>query len=164
MKKSIIEIVILALCFAGGFLISQRCSVSEPEIIIRTQVDTLIVYDTLRITEPVEVERVVKDTMYVEVPTDDMVVVHDTTYIPLPREYATYKDSTYKAVVSGFMPRLEEIEVYPRTQYITIQTEKTVTVKRNPRFSVGVQAGYGITPAGFQPYLGIGGQVNLLSF
>ena len=32
------------------------------------------------------------------------------------------------------------------------------------RWGVGAQAGYGITPAGFQPYLGVGVSFNLFSW
>ena len=140
----------------------QKCNPPKLEIQIREKIDTLIVVDTIRITEPVEVFREVRDTMWVDV--GDIIVVHDTTFIPLPREYVTYQDTSYKAVVSGFVPRLEEIEVYPKTQYITIQTEKTRTVMKPTRFGVGVQAGYGVTPKGFQPYVGVGISYNILAF
>lgn len=167
MKQTILNILLgvlaIAFIFFSGFLVS-RCTYKLPEPEIRSDTTVVVVHDTTQIVEFVEVFRNVRDTMIIEVPTDNVIVEHDTTYIPLPREYVTYKDSSYRAVVSGFMPRLEELEFYPQKEYITIQTEKVTTVKRNPRFSIGVQAGYGITPAGFQPYLGVGGQLNILSF
>ncbi len=82
------------------------------------------------------------------------------------REYA---DSDYLAVVSGIMPRLEEISVYPKTKIIT----QTITIgqERKPtRFGVGVQVGFGAcyglvekkVDAG--PYIGIGMSYNFVRF
>lgn len=162
MKQVLLGIVVAVVLFFSGFL-TRQCTFKLPEPEIKTKTDTVTVIDTAWFPDPVEVKRYIHDTMWVDV--GDIITVHDTTYVPLPREYVTYhKDSAYTATVSGFLPRLEEITVYPQTQYITIQTEKITTVEKNPRFSIGVQAGYGITPAGFQPYLGIGGEINILSF
>jgi len=160
-KNILFGLGLAVILFLSGFF-TRQCTykVPEPEI-IETR-DTVTVVDTLRFPEPVEVYREIMDTMYVDV--GDIVVVHDTTYVPLPREYVTYKDSMYLATVSGFMPRLEEIEVYPRKEIVTIQTEKVYTEYKHYRFGVGVQAGYGITPKGFQPYLGVGLSYNLFGF
>ena len=53
----------------------------------------------------------------------DTTFIHDTTQelVFLPREYMVYKDSFYRAVVSGVDPRLDSIEVYKTiiTQTIT---------------------------------------------
>lgn len=47
----------------------------------------------------------------------DTLEIHDTTtqLVYLPREYMVYKDSNYRAVVSGVDPRLDSIEVYKTT-------------------------------------------------
>jgi len=164
MNKVLIYFIIGLVLFFSGFFVRQ-CTFTMPAPEIKEYRDTVTVTDTAWFPDPVEVERLVLDTMYVEVPTDNIVVQHDTTYIPLPREYVTYhKDSVYTAIVSGFAPRLEEITVYPKTQYITVQTEKVYTEYKHYKFGVGIQAGYGITPAGFQPYLGLGLSYNLIGF
>lgn len=162
MKRNIAELIIFVILFIGGLWLCQKCNPPKVEIQIREKIDTLIVVDTIRITEPVEIWREVRDTMWVDV--GDIIVVHDTTYLPLPREYVTYADTSYTATISGYRPRLEEIDIYPRTQYITIQTEKTRTVTKPTRFGIGAQAGYGITPKGFQPYVGVGISYNILAF
>lgn len=148
----------------AAFLIGRHIGLSQaPEGAVTIQVDTLTVHDTLRVTEPVIVDRIVKDTMLVEV--SSTVVYHDTTYIPLPREWVTYQDSMYKAVVSGYIPRLEEIEVYPTREVITVQTERTVTVPKRTHWGLGVQAGYGVSSRGeLSPYLGVGVSYNILSW
>lgn len=121
---------------------------------VKTKVDTLTVYDTICVEKPVFYEKRVVDTMVVTV--TEWEVVHDTAFVTLPREEVEYRDTSYRAVVSGFLPRLEELEIYQKERVVTIQTEKVVTVPERKRWGAGVQAGYGITPAGFQPYLGVG--------
>ena len=159
MRKILPPLLFLAGVVAA-FLIGRHIGISLiPEETVTIQVDTLIVHDTLTFTEPVEVERVVRDTMFVEV--SNTVVYHDTTYLPLPREYVTYQDSAYRAVVSGFIPRLEEIEVYPTREIITIQTERVI--KPSP-WALSVQGGYGISAKGLSPYIGVGISYNLYNF
>lgn len=84
----------------------------------------------------------------------------DSVDVLVPITQKVYEDSTYRAYVSGFNASLDSIFVYRRTEYIT----NTRVVKSKPkRFSIGVQAGYGITPKGFQPYVGVGVSVNLFN-
>ena len=162
MKKLIPPLLFLAGVVAG-FLISRHFAIKAPVPgTVTVKVDTLYLHDTLRVDTPVIVERRVVDTMTVEV--TDYLVVHDTAFVNLPREEVEYRDSSYRAIISGFNPRLEEIELYPQKQIITIQTETVKTVTSKARWGVGAQAGYGITPAGFQPYLGVGVSFNLLSW
>ena len=145
----------------AGFLLSRHLAARTPVPgTVTVKVDTLYLHDTLRVDTPVIVERRVVDTMTVEV--TDYLVVHDTAFVNLPREEVEYRDSSYRAVVSGFLPRLEEMEIYRKERVVTIETERVV--KARSRWGVGAQAGYGITPAGFQPYLGVGVSFNLLSW
>lgn len=58
--------------------------------------------------------------------------------IPLQRERKTYETEDYRAVVSGIMPSLDEMAVFPKTVQIT----RTNTVKK--RWSFAVTAGPGI--------------------
>jgi hypothetical protein len=127
---------------------------------VKTKVDTLTVFDTICVEKPVFYEKRVVDTMVVTV--TEWEVVHDTAFVTLPREEVEYRDTSYRAVVSGFLPRLEELEIYQKERVVTIQTEKVVTVPERKRWGAGVQAGYGITPAGFQPYLGVGVSFTLV--
>jgi opacity protein-like surface antigen len=73
-----------------------------------------------------------------------------------------YKDSSYRAVVSGVQPRLDSLEIYQKTRTETIT--KTVIKTQKTRWGVGVQAGMGWTGQKFQPYVGIGVQYNILTF
>ena len=86
-------------------------------------------------------------------------------YVSLPRETKVYEDSTYKAQISGYEPRLDYIEVYPRT--ITITETVTERTRRRP-WGIGVNVGYGATLHDRQvmlsPYIGVGVSYNFLTF
>ena len=88
---------------------------------------TVVKYDTIRITEPKLVYRYVSDTAFIVL--NDQQIKHDTVkeLVYLPREYMVYKDSTYRAVVSGVQPRLDSIEIYRPT--ITNTITKTIKKK-----------------------------------
>lgn len=79
--------------------------------------DTLVIRDTVRERYPVYVESTVTDTMLVAL--TDTVTVSDTVYVLLPREQRVYRDTNYVAWVSGYRPRLDSMEVYPVTRYVT---------------------------------------------
>lgn len=128
------------------------------------ELDTLVIRDTVRERYPVYVERTVTDTMLVAL--TDTVRVSDTVYVRLPREQRMYADTNYVAWVSGFRPRLDSIEVYPVTRYVT----KTVTKMEDSRkrWGIGIQAGYGIGLNGGKvigvTYIGIGISYDLIRF
>lgn len=118
--------------------------------------DTIIVRDTLRVSYPVEVEREVVRTEYKYLTRveRDTITLRDTILVEIPIEEREYKDKDYRAVVGGYNPYLKSIEVYPITKYIN--TTETIKERKRWGFGVGVQGGYGFTPKGFQPYVGVG--------
>ena len=150
----------IILAILSAFLYGRKVGREGREVVIKTQVDTLVVFDTICIKEPLIVERRVVDTMTVEVV--DYKVVHDTAFVNLPREEVEYRDSSYRAVVSGFLPRLEEMEIYRQDRIVTIETVKTI--KEKTRWGLGIQAGAGISTQGIVPYVGIGVNYNILSW
>ncbi len=77
----------------------------------------------------------------------------------LPITQQVYRDTTYTAWVSGYAAALDSIEVYPRT---LIVRQTALPAARPRRWSFGIQAGYGLTPRGMQPYVGLGLTVRLL--
>ena len=76
----------------------------------------------------------------------------DSVVVEVPIEQRTYEGENYRAVVQGFRPELVSIDI----RIPKIAAPATQRAKRW-RFTVGVQMGYGFTPAGWQPYAGIGG-------
>lgn len=120
---------------------------------------TVIRHDTIKVNSPVPVYKYIKYN-------DTVTICHqlrDTVkeLIFLPREYMVYKDSTYRAVVSGVDPRLDSIEIYRPT--ITNTITKYVEVKKKTRWGIGPQAG-ATYDGKIKPYIGIGIQYNLITF
>ncbi|MDE7393963.1 MAG: hypothetical protein K2M80_05775, partial [Muribaculaceae bacterium] len=82
---------------------------------------------------------------------------NDSIVIELPVEQRIYEGKDYKAWVSGVDPRLDSISVTARREI--------VTVKKPPdKWHIGPTIGYGITPQGLQPYIGISITYSIISF
>ena len=139
--------------------------------------DTLIIRDTLRVSRPVPVREEVVRYVTVKVAADSSNLANigkDSADVPpaadhfpdtaqtvmLPITQQVYRDTTYTAWVSGYAAALDSIEVYPRT---LIVRQTALPAARPRRWSFGIQAGYGYTPKGMQPYVGIGININLLN-
>jgi hypothetical protein len=116
-----------------GFVVGY-CTRPQTAAIVKTEYRT----DTLRIVTPAEVS---VDTFMREVfvpvkQKADTVFRTDSILVYLPFERKVYEDSTYRAVISGYKPVLEEIDVYVRET--TIHKEKT-----QPKLSPFVIGGIG---------------------
>lgn len=84
----------------------------------------------------------------------------DSAIVELPVIQRHYADSAYEAWVSGPVdPQLDSLRVYARNTVITKREWKPPK-----RWHVGVSAGYGYGPKGFQPYIGIGLTYSIFSF
>lgn len=79
---------------------------------------------------------------------------NDTVWTTVPRTQKRYEDSTYTAWVSGYEPRLDSIEVYRRTVFMT----KTETATSRKRLSLGLTGGFGYGVITRKPdvWLGVG--------
>lgn len=146
-------------CFLISYMAGGYHFRDTAKMVVRT--DTL--HDTVTVREPVFVtERAVRtDTVWLPVvrTRTDTVLLRsdgpkDSVRAVIPITQKTYADSTYKAWVSGYNPRLDSIRVYRQT----IVTTKTETVVKKRRIGIGVQAGYGygFRYGGFEPYVGLG--------
>lgn len=148
-----IFLAMLVVCFFAG----RWSKPAKENTTIVERRDTVWVCDTLVEEKPVYVRQTVVDTMLV--PVRDTISLHDTTYIALERTQREYVGEDYRALVSGYNPALDRIEVFPKTAYIT----NTVT-KPARKWGIGVQAGYGVGKNGFTPYVGIGVSYNIIRF
>ncbi len=84
----------------------------------------------------------------------------DSAIVELPMIQRHYADSTYEAWVSGPVdPRLDSVRVFSPTTIVTRQVWKPPK-----RWHIGVTAGYGYGPKGFQPYIGVGVTYSIFSF
>ena len=131
----------------------------KPEVVVEVK------HDTIRANKPVSdaPPKIIRDTVKIPLHDTTYIVVADTLF--LTKEQREYRDSTYRAWVSGVSPSLDSIEVYQRTKIITQTT--SVPVVKKQRLNIGVQAGVGaVQPFGerFSPklgyYVGLGVQYN----
>ena len=115
----------------------------------RTLRDTSIITDTVRdtIPRPLLVRFDHWDTIPFPVPIyEGTDTVRDTLYVPVPIERKEYLTDDYHAVISGYRPRLELMEVFRRTRTVTV-------TPKAKRWGLGLQAGVGY-PHGW--YVGVG--------
>jgi hypothetical protein len=145
-------------------------------------VSVTVIRDTITVTQPVPVSVTETGQIRVKLPVavksvepEEKVpetVCIDSTATPqndtdsieviVPITTNVYRDSLYRAVVSGYRASLDSITVYRRETYIERfpGTGKTSAKK----WSVGVQVGYGTDFRVFGPYVGIGINYNIFVF
>ena len=136
----IIIIVLVILCVWGW-----TCHKNSPTI--HTERDTITIRDTVRDTvpRPFIVRFDHWDTLYIPLYNIDTAST-DSVPVPIPIERKEYRTDDYRAVISGYRPSLDVMEVFRQTQ--------TVTVTPKPkRWGIGPQVGFGM-PGGW--YVGIG--------
>lgn len=173
MKDFLIDIAIVAvvLVIALPFAI-KSC---EPKVEEVVECDTIYVYDTIRIVEPVPVKEEVVRYVYVTLPKNEQnesecaemssqneqnEFQEDSVEVIIPITERTYEDSTYKAVVRGYNPELVSLDIYNKTVYYPVIVNKTV--KPKIVVSAGVYGGFGAKGADYG--LGITVGVPILSW
>lgn len=116
--------------------------------------------DTLKVDTPIPVHHYIKerDTAFIVLTDVKVDTIKELVY--LPREYMVYKDTSYRAVVSGVQPRLDSIEIFQRTYTNTIT--KTIKVPDRKRWGFGIQAGAGYDGKKVRPFVGLGVQYDLV--
>lgn len=93
---------------------TDTLKIADPEVIAR--------YESEKEKVAIEMRQLKKQLAEALNLPPDTTLIHDTTtqLVFLPREYLVYKDSSYRAVVSGVQPRLDSMEVYQKTITQTI--------------------------------------------
>lgn len=180
----------LALIFAIGDALWQHGTVKELRWQLEHRDTTKVTEvrtDTIHDTIPKIAEE--KQVGTIKVPANDILSIHKPAYfvenadikhkevensaydvmqptaidtIELPKMQRVYTDdSTYKAWVSGYDPRLDSINVFRKTIKETVTIQLPAEKKKRTfwqRFNIGIQAGYGIglDDKKAHPYLGGG--------
>lgn len=129
MKRSdILLIAGVALVAFVSFFVGKRVAMSHfPNITER--VDTLVLWDTLTVDKPVPRDSIIYKTVTEYLPVHDTTFLVDSVLVDVPIERKTYQeDSVYYAVVSGFRPSLDTLEVYRKTVIIE-KTRNIVSYK-----------------------------------
>lgn len=177
--KDITIAILAAICAVLAFLnLIHPASRHAPRDGVFSDTVRVIAYDTIRIIKPLPRDSVVlryiterlpigRDTAHLIgeagtlAPDTDAVVGHDSMEVAIPISSKEYRGDGYRAWVSGYRTSLDSIMVYPCRETVTV----TNTTRQKPRrFGIGLNAGYGVTPHGLQPYIGIGIHCNLFSF
>lgn len=160
MKQIISIILAVLLIFMLGFMFGEIHGVSHHNTDNTVSVRDTI-YDTIQVINPVPVDSMVIRYKTVKVPVIDTIKIYDFTsedwynpitdsaLVSLPITEMHYHNELYDAYISGYEPSLDSIFIHQPT--ITI----TNTIKPR-RWGIGLQGGYGMTPRGFQPYVGLG--------
>lgn len=121
------------------------------EIRTETKVKTVVKVDTLLISAPMAPLLVFRLT--------DTMRIGDTI---VHREQAYYEDSLYRAWVSGYRPKLDSLQIFPKTVYQTVTNDIYHTImSKKKRWGLGLQIGYGY-PLGW--YAGVGVSYNLFQW
>lgn len=142
MKKLpwILVILLAVVCVVAWFRPHEPL---PAEICTETKVNTVVKVETLLISPPMAPLLVFQLT--------DTIRIGDTVVY---REQAYYEDSLYRAWVSGYRPKLDSLQIFPRTIYQTVTNDVYHTIaSKKKRWGLGLQVGYGY-PGG--AYVGLG--------
>lgn len=156
--KNIILTVLLAVAFFLTIIWGAKNCTKTPEEKIIVKVDTLVIHDTIKVTQAITITKKVVDSVYV--PVRDTIRQNDTLYVYLEREQIRWEDSLSVIYASGVQPQIDSVFHFRETTVIT----KEIPVKVKSHWGLGVQAGYGIGKGGFSPYVGVGVSYNILSW
>lgn len=145
MKKITAAILILGSLFGAFWL--GRSTARTGQVVYRVRTDTV------RIVTPevmvIKARGAVSATLHVADTTAR--TTQDSAMVEVPMQQAVYSGPDYTAYVSGFRPSLDSLVISR-----SIREYKLPRPAGKKRWNVGIQAGYGVTPRGFQPYIGIG--------
>lgn len=153
--------IVLLVCVMGYL----KYHLKQGQEFLIQHADTILVYDTIVVENPIVTDSTIvryKDVYMPVVAIDsvrDMLINQhrDSVLVTLPIQQKVYSDTAYTAWVSGYDAKLDSIRLYQQRQLIT----NSIAPTSKKRWGIGLQGGIGITPKGFQPYIGIGVSYNL---
>lgn len=145
----------ILVCLLVGVVVWMRCNPHDSSTVY-IKGDTVRIRDTIRDTIPIPVKETLKrtDTVYLPILIDTTTyrtVEGDSVPVIIPITSKEYKTDNYRAVVSGYKPSLDFMEVYREKEIITLKPKPK-------RWGLGLQVGYGY-PGGL--YVGGGVSYNL---
>lgn len=152
----------------------DRCNRTDTDTICVH--DTIIVHDTIRIAEPKYItQKIVKhDTAWLPIaipvendtmtlanqfadhrtngsPCDYLLTYADSVPVVIPITERIYKDRTYKAVVSGYDPKLVSLDIYSEKSVV----HQTMVVKKQAKIALSAGVYTGFSSKGFDYGVGI---------
>ena len=147
----------ILVCLLFGVIVWMRCHPHDPSTVY-IKGDTVHIRDTVRATIPQPVKETPKriDTVYLPIlidTTTDRTVESDSISVLIPITSKEYETDDYRAIVSGYKPSLDFMEVYRDKEIITLSP-----LQKKKHWGLGLQTGYGYPSGG---YFGIGISCNL---
>jgi len=140
------------IAFIAGFILGVIAfhKYQAPPVEVRSR-DTVIIRDTIRgdIPPPEKIQVIRIDTVRLEISPDNAyAILTDTvegdtadTQVLVPITSKIYRTEDYRAVVSGWRPSLDSMEVYSKTTTIS----NTVTKYKSPHWALTLGGGVGYT-------------------
>lgn len=152
----ILQFIIIIGLFVSAFFLGRH-SVNPQTIVVDS-----IVYDTITKTH-VEHDTMWRDrVVYKRLPaiddSADTIRIVDTVTVSVPIYKYHFSDKMFSIKAEGHDVKLNEVVLYPRTEY------RTKEVKVANKWGLGIQAGYGVSSQGLTPYIGIGISYNILTW
>lgn len=160
MKSSLLFLFIISIVLNFYLISTGWGNVTDEEG--RTYRDTIEYVDTVPFYFAVPKDSVVIRYVTEKLPAvngkeDNFPTKKDSVDVEIPITQKMYEGQQFRAYISGYQPRIDSVFVYTQKQVVRIRDEPK-------RFSVGFSAGYGLTPAGLQPYIGLGVTYKLFRF
>ena len=146
----------ILVCLLLGILVWMQCNPHDPSTVY-TKGDTVKLRDTIVDIVLLPVKETLKrtDTVYLPILIDttiDKTIKGDTVPVLIPITSKEYKTNDYRAIVIGYKPSLDFMEVYGEKEIITLKP-------KNKRWGLGLQTGCSY-PGGW--YVGVGISYNLV--
>ena len=143
----------ILVCLLFGVIVWMRCHPHDPSTVY-IKGDTVHIRDTVRATIPQPVKETPKriDTVYLPIlidTTTDRTVESDSISVLIPITSKEYETDDYRAIVSGYKPSLDFMEVYRDKEIITLSP-----LQKKKHWGLGLQTGYGY-PRGWHFRVGI---------
>lgn len=162
--KILFSLLLGASFVAGVFYLGFDCG-KQAAIMGDTVSVSLFRYDTIEVYKPVARDSVVVKHITERLPKvvktqTDTITLTDSVEVAVPITQRVYEDTLYTAYVSGYKARLDSMRL--RSKVTTLI--RTAYVRKNARWGVGVQAGYGVGHCGASPYIGVGVSYNILNW
>ena len=148
--KNLLHILIALIVLFALSLLWRNCA-PKVEVVRDTIVDTITIEKPIVRESIVIAKEIVRLPVVKEINMVDTII--DSVKVEIPITQKVYSDTNYTAWVSGFHPQLDSIKLVNRLVNNSSYSFKSV---KSQRLVFGLSAGYGITPKGFQPYLGVG--------
>ena len=128
------------------------------DTIVKTHTDSFFIQSPI----VYKVKKIRADTAQVWSPQ-----IHDTVQVELPYIQKEYRDSTYKAWVSGYQDvNLDSIRVFQHNKIVQINNNIERIKYKNKHWHIGpsVGVGYDFTNNRVAPYLGVSVQYSIFSW